>query len=261
MKWRLAALFDEFLAEIFFEKVNRSTSEFNALFLNSVAHFQHHYWRQLEPELFEPSIKTPDCRPKDNPLLFGLQIFDRILGKFLSFIDGHPNTLLIVTTGLSQEPFLAKEKEGGMNYYRLASHSDFCFRLGIPRDRVFPLMSRDWQLRFDSEVERVNWKNALESLKLGTESLFRVDQNVPGYLFVETAVTRSVSSSEEVIDARGNSVGRFLELFVNTAIKSGAHSTVGSLWLSGSSTELSKFQGSRIPLKTVFSIPLTELIQ
>lgn len=226
-KWKLAALFDLFLAQIFFQLIKENNYHFNILFLNSVAHYQHHFWRNFDNQLFNAGIHSPDCRTADNPIKYGYRVYDKILAKILKMKSD--DTLVIVASGLSQLPYTEKEAEGGVNYYRLKDHYEFGEMLEIPRSNIFPCMSRDWQVQVDpSQVDTM--KNLFSSIVCRNKPLFTVNQTSPGYLFIETAITEPIS--DELVFKGSQPLKRFSDLFTLIAVKSGHHSGMGSLWVS-----------------------------
>lgn len=253
-KWRLAGLFDEFLAEIFIHILGDKKYRFCTLFLNAIAHYQHHYWRNFEPSRFSPTVEAPDCRSQDNPMQFGYQIYDKILGRILKQIDPQQDLVLIVS-GLSQVPFTQKEDEGGMNYFRLRDHQCFLNSCGGGRFKAYPLMSRDWQVSYQNDEEKSELESLLCNLTVDGEKLFRLSLDHAGFIFVETAVTRSVSDTSPVL-LGSQFLGNFGQYFVNIAIKSGHHTGIGSLWISDASVLDVRPQ---IALGEVFSIGLQSL--
>jgi hypothetical protein len=257
IKWKLVGLFDLFLAEIFLTVQRDSQYKFLTLFLNSVAHYQHHFWRNLEPDKFSKNVTAPDCRPGDNPLLFGYKTMDEVIGKLMKQIDLN-DTLVLIVSGLSQVPDTRFEKEGGMNYYRLNDHKAFASHFGVIESQVFPLMSRDWQIKVDKDQSN-NLRPMFESCRVNSQPLFSVNEDTPGYLFLETQVTRSVSADECVYFGDRN-LGKFHDLFTNIAIKSGHHTGRGVLW---SSKPLKDFglDARTVPLIKVFEIPQRVLVQ
>jgi hypothetical protein len=52
VKWKRATIMDRFQWDIFRHYYHRIRPHFAAFFLNSTAHFQHCYWRHMEPDKF-----------------------------------------------------------------------------------------------------------------------------------------------------------------------------------------------------------------
>ncbi len=230
-RWKLPGIFDLFLFEIFKHLLQTQRYQYYTLFLNSVAHYQHHYWRNFQTELFNPMIVSPDCKLTHDPVTYGFEIYDKIVGHLLEYAND-PETLVIIASGLSQEPFLQKEDQGGMNYYRLYNHETLMKKLGLNNYRVLPMMSRDWQVEAKTQEQLDHAKNVLTSLHVNDEPVFKVVQNTPTSLFIETALTRGLSDDAVIKDQHSNSIGPFNHHFHKIAVKSGHHIGDGSMWLS-----------------------------
>jgi len=229
-KWRLAGIFDRLLVELFLSVASRTEFGFYTLFLNSVAHYQHHFWREFDPDRFDGAIQSPDCQPGHDPIRRGYRMFDKSLGRCLEALRD-PQTLVIIAGGLSQVPYAAKEREGGMNYWRLTDHRAFAARLGLDEPTVYPLMSRDCQIDFASTESRDAGRAILTGLTIDGETLLDVRDNGERGLFFETAFTRAADANATIQHANGQVLGRFHDLYVNIAIKSGHHSGKGLMWV------------------------------
>jgi len=230
-QWKLSGIFDLFLFEIFKHLLNARHYQYYTLFLNAVAHYQHHYWRNFQNELFNNTLSSPDCKPKHDPITYGLEIYDKIIGRTLKYAND-PDTLVIIASGLAQEPFTQKEDEGGMNYYRLYNHNTLMKQLGLNTYRVLPMMSRDWQIQSDTQEHLDHARNVLATLHVNNEPVFTVTQNTPNSLFIETAITRKLNRDALIKDQKDNTIGIFNHCFHRTAVKSGHHIGEGSMWIS-----------------------------
>lgn len=258
-KWKLAAVFDLFQAELFKRTLKTTDFGYYTLFLNSVAHYQHHYWRNYDKQPFDPSINYENIGTNHDPITFGYETYDRILKDILKMVENDPETLVIIASGLSQVPYTEKEAAGGMNYYRLKNHQDFANKIGLQAQyEIYPLMSRDWQIKCADEAAKENARAILTRLTVDGESLFKVVENSDGYLFIETNFYKRTNVNSPILDANGKSIGHFHDLFLNTAIKSGHHSGIGNLWLSDAQFSLAK-HGQNIPLTQLYPMTLRAL--
>ena len=253
-RWKWPGLFDLFLFEIFKYLLNNRSYRYYTLFLNGVAHYQHHYWRHFHRELFDPTISTPDCHAEHDPMTYGYEIYDRIIQNLLPLARS-PDTLIIIASGLSQEPFTQKEHEGGMNYYRLNHHAHWVQRLGLEGYRVLPMMSRDWQLEAPSLEKLDHAKTLLSGLHVQHTPLFNVTQNSPNSLFIETRVTKHLTSDALIMNTQHQPVGAFHAHFHNIAVKSGHHTGEGVLWLSEKDEGLAQ----PLPLTEIYPLTLHQL--
>lgn len=235
VKWRLAVIFDLFQAEIFKNVLKTTEFGYYTLFLNAIAHYQHHYWRSYSKEGFSPNIVYDDIRDDDDPISYGYKVYDKIIGNIIKIIKNDPDTLVLIASGLSQVPYTDKEEQGGMNYYRLIDHKRFASKIGLSNEadyEIFPLMSRDWQIKYSSKTAREQALSILNNLKIKGEQLFNIRENLEGYIFVETNFTKGIDKGDLIVDNQGDKVAVFLEEFTNIAIKSGHHTGIGNLWVS-----------------------------
>jgi hypothetical protein len=259
-KWKLASVFDEFLAEIFLRLLDRTNYGFYTLFLNSVAHYQHHYWRAFDNTPFNPHIRYDDIESGDDPVSYGYKVYDRILSRILKKVGSDPDTLIVLVTGLSQEPYTHQDETGGMNYYRLNNHKEFAEKIGLTEKgfNIFPLMSRDWQVQYLTQTDREFGLQRLQELRVEGLPLFNVRENTEGFIFIETAYTRGVSDQTQITDAANRPLAVFKEVFTNIAIKSGHHNGLGNAWFSKPGLHAGK-EENKIPLTDIFHITLDAL--
>lgn len=257
-KWKLAAVFDLFLTEIFKSVLKSTNFGFYTLFLNAMAHYQHHYWRAFDGKEFDPSIKYPDIRDQDDPMTYGYEMYDVILGEVLKAVNDDPDTLIVILSGLSQIPYTAKEAEGGMNYYRLNDHKAFAKAVGLESCEIFPMMSRDWQLKYPSKAEREKALHVLGGMKVNDEPLFKCSENTEGYIFIETAYTKGIKPGTPIIGIHGE-ICKFEDVLTNTAIKSGHHTGIGNLWISDKT--VCETKGTKVPLTALYGFTLEALVE
>lgn len=251
-KWKLVGIFDLFLTEIFNYLLKSSQYEYYTLFLNAVAHYQHHYWRNFQAELFDKNITSPDCELDHDPITDGYELYDQIINTALTLAED-PDTLVIIASGLSQKPFLDKENEGGMNYYRLYQHQQFIEKLGITNCRALPLMSRDWQIESHDQIILNKAKTILNALTINHEPVFKIEQNSSTSLFIETAITRQITKDAVIFDQHNQSIGSFSNYFHRTSVKSGHHIGTGSVWLSQKPMGFS----AEMPLTNLYTLTLS----
>ena len=259
LKWKAVGIFDCFLAEIFKKILVSTDFGFYTLFLNSVAHYQHHYWRNQYRTGFDPTIKYTDCHEFDNPVEYGYKLYDSILGEILDLAN-RSDTLVIITSGLSQTPFREKESEGGINYYRLRKHQKFIQHIGLHNMKVYPLMSRDWKISSDTPTKIENAIRILNGLTVAGETLFKITQNQPNCLFIETAIEKHIPDDADIIDCDGKIITKFGDAFMNIAIKSGHHTGIGYLWISENLSLVEKQLSEYIRLTNLYDLPIQALI-
>ena len=65
-RWRRATILDELQWDVFRHIYRKTRPRFSTFFINSTAHFQHYFWRQMDPHLFELGgypVRLPENGP------------------------------------------------------------------------------------------------------------------------------------------------------------------------------------------------------
>jgi len=165
-------IMDWFQWDVFRHYYRRYRPDFSTFFLNSTAHFQHCYWRHMEPEKFRNRPVKGELEAYGGAILQGYRNMDALVGKFLRLAGR--DTTLVFCTALGQQPYTDHEESGGRHYYRLKRQESLRERLGIVQPLVLePVMAEQFFLRFDSEQEADLAEQRLKSFHLSQESAFR----------------------------------------------------------------------------------------
>src|SRR5712692_1205527 len=96
-RWKRAVLLDKIQWDVFRWYYLKAKPAFATFFLNSTAHFQHKYWRNMEPEHFTIQPTADEQARLQTAILFGYQEMDKLLGRFLHLASGQ--TALVLSTG------------------------------------------------------------------------------------------------------------------------------------------------------------------
>jgi hypothetical protein len=234
-KWKLAAALDRFLFSLTLRLKRQRRTQYTSVFLNSVAHYQHHYWtrhdiehwRPRYPALFKRNnpIDASNLSIGDDPVSYGMRSFDRIVGEAMKHYA--PESILILT-GLSQVPFEGYEDGRGFYLYRPYDHSKLFDALGIKRQRVAPLMSRDVMLYFDDLRECQQAMARLEGATVNKQKLFQVCPQSDNRLFVKVDFTFESQQGDLIVTADGLMPPLlFADYFQLITFKTGHHSPEG----------------------------------
>ena len=127
--WKRAVILDKLQYDIFRSYWKRDRPDFATFFLNSTAHFQHVYWRNMEPEHFKIKPDPGEQEVFEDAILFGYEEMDAIVGKLLRLAGS--DTTIMFTTALSQQPCLTYEEQGGKTIYRPCDFDGLLEALGI----------------------------------------------------------------------------------------------------------------------------------
>ncbi len=234
-KWRLAAQFDRFVVEATLAMMRQRPVGHVSVFLNSVAHYQHHYWTrhnpqrwaQVAPDLFRQAnpLDATVLRDEDDPITYGLMAYDRIVARIRRRL---PDAQLFVMTALSQVPFDGYEGGRGFYLYRPYDHEALAKALDLDALRVVSLMSRDLMLYFKTDAARSRAMARLKACRIGTEPLFSFTEEPDSRLFVKVAYTFQADDNT-LIEHGTEPPLPFAPLFKLITFKTGHHHPEGFL--------------------------------
>jgi hypothetical protein len=245
-KWKRVVLLDRLQLDVFKHFQRRLTPAFSTLFLNSTAHYQHAYWDRMEPEQFgaDPNGARDDSRSE--AILFGYQQMDTLLGELIESCGS--NTTLILSTALSQEPWIDHQSQSGGAFYRPKDIAEFARAVNVAgRYTVAPVMTEQFHLEFQQEAAAVEAERHLADLRIDGEPLMFVERQ--GHrVFAGCALRREVHADADI--SLGDKSVPFFELFykVPTA-KTGMHHPDGLLWFRMADRQHA--DGGRVPLTSV----------
>jgi hypothetical protein len=229
-KWKRAVILDRLQFDLFRATYQRLRPDFATFFSNSTAHFQHNYWRNMQPELFTKKPTATEQEEFDQAILFGYQRMDDLIGEFLKLAG--PNTTLVFCSALGQQPCLNFEEQGGKTFYRPNDFEAFLAFAGVKGPhRISPVMSEQFHVYFDSEAEAAVAAKQLEALRLGGQEVMHVRLH-GNEVFAGCKTYHQVKKEETVrSEMTGQSKG-FFELFYQVeGLKSGMHQADGILWI------------------------------
>ena len=231
--YKRAIFLDILLACVFLSSFQRSKADFGVVFLNGLAHIQHHYFHSIEVQE-TTAFRNPQWYISSgaDPLQFALKFYDFILGELMSNGD----ISLLVATGLSQEPY-----DQPIYYYRLKRHADFLRKAQVHFVSVEPRMTRDFLIHFENNGDRDAAISKLKLLKIDGEPCFGTMDIREKSLFVEFTYGKEITS-QSVIQSQANDLEiDVCEETVFVALKNGHHTSEGYLVASDPNI-LSKFR-------------------
>ena len=218
--WLKALVLDLLLHDVHWNMFNQKEPNFSALFLNAGAHIQHHYFFNAGPLRDAMPSKNPDwyINPSDDPIADLLYLYDLIVNDYFSRTD----TEVVLATGLAQKPY-----DRLKYYYRLNSHAEFLSGLGIEFTGVYPRMTRDFLVEFETEEQALSAQSVLGNIQVKGDgvALFGEIDNRGKNLFVTMTYPNEITDTTKYIAS-----GRIEPLkpavsFV--AIKNGMHQAEG----------------------------------
>jgi hypothetical protein len=265
-RWRRATLLDRLQFDVFRSYYQSLRPNFSIFFSNSTAHFQHMYWRNMDPSPFRVKPTAEEQSDFGAAVLFGYEQMDWLIGQFLKLAgDG---VTLILATALSQQPCLIYEDQGGKCIYRPHDYSSFLDFAGIADYiEIAPVMAEEFYVRFRNEESARKGERALNALVVGDHALLSADRRGSDVFCgcqIHTEVDR-----QAVIHRRDSdhAVAFYNLLYRIEGLKSGMHHPDGVLWIRYPSKDHRVFE-EKVPLVNVaptlldlFSIPAPEYMR
>jgi hypothetical protein len=161
LRWRRAALQPLVNFQFFRRLYRRYRPHFATFHTNHVAHYQHTYWKAMDPTKFLPQDTTEEeRRTYGQAIEYGYVIADALLGKVSRLLDSE--TVLVVASSMGQKPFLTTLKSGKL-ITQVRSLPKLLEILGLAgQAEALSTMSNEFNIYIDNEGLR---KTALETIQ------------------------------------------------------------------------------------------------
>jgi hypothetical protein len=247
--WKRAVILDRLQSDLFRHHYKRARPGFSTLFLNSTAHYQHLYWRNMEPEHFKVKPEPGEQEVYQEAILYGYQQMDRLCGELLA-LAGDEATLVLVTA-LSQQPSLKYEDIGGKNLYRPSNFQKLLDEAGITEPaEVTPVMAEEFNVDFETEEAAKAGQAKLEALRVGDKPAMHAKLEGTGLRCQCLIWTPLEADALLEVDGTGHTVPFFDVFYRLDLLKSGQHHPDGLLWFHTPSRRHAVHEG-RVQLTSV----------
>lgn len=182
-------------------------------FFNSLAHLQHHHWRE------GTTTVTPE-------LLYGLQYLDRI---FAALFAAFPEDHFVIHNGLTQ---MNTNHEKPWVLYRQKDPKKFLKAMHIPALRIEQHMTHDGHVFFKTPMDCVYSFHVLKQARLNNKFLFKVELNPcdPCKLFYQLNYTDPLLKSDHPEFEMNDKLYRFYDYFDEIVTRTGRHSPIGTIY-------------------------------
>jgi hypothetical protein len=226
--WKRAALLDRIQFDVFSWYYRKIKPSFSTFFSNSTAHYQHFYWREMEPHLFKVKPTPQSLAAHETSIRYGYEQMDKMIARFLQLAD--PDTVVIFATALSQQACLAYEEQGGKVMFRPRDFAQLLQFAGVTeRTTVAPVMAEVFNVHLQSEADAQSAEAKLLSVTIDGKPAIHV-QRKGNVLNAKCQVHAQMPASTQI--ACGPRTSGFFELFFQLEdIKSGMHHPDGMLWI------------------------------
>lgn len=226
--WRRALILDRLLWDVFRHEWTRMRPLLSTFFLNSTAHFQHYYWRAMEPEKFALAGEE-DAQARD-AILMGYKGMDRIVQECLAMAGDEAT--IVLATALGQQPMATYDETGGKRIYKPRDPTVLLRYAGYPGTfRYAPVMAEQFHLFFDSEADAADALEKLEALTLDGRPAIAARRD-GDTVFAGCAVITRPAADAQVTTPFATKPANFDVLFYPVeGLKSGMHHPDGILWI------------------------------
>ena len=249
LRWRRACLLDRLQYDVFRSLNRRLDVRFATFFCNSTAHFQHYYWRNLEPEHFDVPPPESDHPSLKHAIPFGYRAMDLLLGRFMA---DYPDAILILCTALSQQTWSDTTK----CTFRPRQFDTFLefARVRVDGTSIKPVMAEQFHVECFSPEQAEQAESRFRDLFVEEEPLMTVRREGSS-LFAGCRVTDTAVLDRPVLRRSDGARRPFGELFnMVHSMRSGRHHPDGVLWIRNGHHRLVK---DKIPLTAIAPTILT----
>jgi hypothetical protein len=161
----------------FFEKLYRRHRPDMATFhSNHVAHYQHRYWRSMDPAPFKSKPSAEEQRQFGPAIEFGYRVADQLLRRIWKFAG--PDTVVIVASGLGAQPFVDDAFPDGRTIVRIRDIQQIVELCGVA-DCCTPIsmMAPQWNFTIKDATKRAQADRVLRTAYYRTPEtkLFALD--------------------------------------------------------------------------------------
>jgi hypothetical protein len=226
-------VFFEYLSAMaFIRVVERLKPDVAVVFLNMVAHVQHHYWKDRS------GLACPQ-------LDYVAAALDEALGKIrerctVAMKDGRVAVLNALSQGCTSE-------EDPWILYRPKNHEALIDLLDISAARVEPLMTYDAHVFFADEAAAAHGRQILSTVMVGKVPLFHVEADPHNHSKVFYRVELHDPTDDDARFTFNNRSALFREHFVAIVQRTGKHTPAGDLFTNfeGPGIDLSNHEAGR----------------
>lgn len=255
--WKRATLLDLLQWDVFERCYRRRRPHLATFFLNSTAHLQHQFWRDLTPAAFSlataegdgPQKLPPQARKGAGAILHGYQQMDRLVGRAQALCDDH--TSLVLCSALSQQACADFDTAGGKLTYRPRSFDKLLAALGVTAPcRSEATMAEQFRLQFTSDADALAAAETIKAPLWQGQRVFNAKPN-GSLLYCGCRLHGQMPQGAEIEIPGAKALPFFELLYQIDALKSGKHHPDGIFWVQCPGGRHS-VHAKRVPLERVF---------
>ena len=247
-RWKRAVILDKLQFDVFSSYYRKIQPKFSTFFLNSTAHYQHFYWRNMEPEIFTVKMTPGEAAKYESAILFGYKEMDALVGRFFDLAGS--SATLVFCTAISQQPYLAYEEKGGRQVYRPSNFEAFVRLAGVSQPfKVAPVMAHQFHVYLETEEAAAMAEKQLRALAVNGRQAMAVVRNGL-QIFSGCHVYDNLPADVQITTLDGKPAKFFDFFYKIDGLKSGMHHPDGMLWIREPSKQHSQ-HSAKVPLAAV----------
>jgi hypothetical protein len=229
-RWRRAAILDRLQWDIFRHFYRRLKPRLSTFFLNSTAHYQHYYWRNMAPTLFAKKDTDERQAQYADAILFGYKKMDEIVTECMNLA---PDATIVLATALGQQPLLKYEETGGKQIFKVNEIKHLMKFAAIEQAYEYaPVMAEEFTLIFANVADAEDAERRLKALRMPDGAPVMNVRRDETKLFCGCAVITSQDEDAEISTPYSNRPVLFERLFYPIdGVKSGSHHPDGIFWI------------------------------
>jgi hypothetical protein len=230
-RWKRASILDSLQWDVFRHKYRQLRPTLSTFFVYSAAHYQHFYWRNMEPELFALRDDGNQEAGLENAILHGYRKMDRIVQDAMA-LAGNDATV-VLCTALSAQPLLKYDADGGKQIIRAVDIDSVLTYAGITRPYTYaPVMAEEFHLLFGSDAGAIAAQERLLALRLDDGRAVMAVRRDGHDLLCGVRILMMPAPGTTVGTRFSNQQRQFHDLFYPAhGMKSGMHHPDGILWI------------------------------
>ncbi len=249
-RWKRALLLDRMQLDIFKHYWRKLKPGFSTFFSNSTAHFQHMYWRNMEPGLFKVAPAEKEQLEYADAIEQGYRGMDRMLGELMDMCGDR--TTLVLATALSQQPCLIYEDQGGKVAHRPRDFAKLLRFAGVEdRFSISPVMAHYFHVQFDDDRAAAEAARKLRALEAAGVRPMNVEYESGREFMCGCVIYHQLPQDTQLRNTEAGTVLPFLDIFYQIeGLKSGMHHPDGILWIRRPD-HAHKVHSDKVPLENI----------
>jgi hypothetical protein len=170
-RWHRATILDLLAWDVFRDTWKRRQPDVAFFFANSVAFYQHRYWRHMAPEQYTVKPSAADMRAYGDAIATGYRALDALVGEAMEMAG--PTGAVVLVTALSQQANLKYEDIGGKFVHRPRDFAKLLAWLGAPAGgTVEPVMTHEAWASYDTVAQADAFVAALNAVTAEGQPVF-----------------------------------------------------------------------------------------